>query len=72
MLEYYQEFVKQKKSLHFEPQLSEFYHASEGQKNGELLFVTVGSDLAMHASNKYLKQMSYEKLNEVHYQPDHL
>ena len=41
MLEYYRLFAKQIKPLPPEPQLSDFYHPSEGQKNGELVFVTV-------------------------------
>ena len=40
MLEYCREFTKQIKSLPPEPQLSDFYHPSEGQKNGEILFVS--------------------------------
>ena len=36
MLEYYRVFAKQIKPLPPEPQLSDFYHPSEGQKNGEL------------------------------------
>ena len=46
MLEYYQAFAKQIKPLPPESQLSDFYRASESQKNGELLFVTVGTGLA--------------------------
>ena len=37
------------------PQLSGFYHPSEGQKNGELLLVTAGTGLATYALCKYLK-----------------
>ena len=36
MLEYYRVFVKQIKPLPPGPQLSDFYHPSEGQKNSEL------------------------------------
>ena len=36
MLEYYQVLVKQIKPLPPEPELSDFYHPSEAQKNGEL------------------------------------
>ena len=36
------------------PQLSDFYHPSEGQKNGELLFVICGG-LATYALYEYLK-----------------
>ena len=39
MLEYYRVFAKQIKPLPSEPQLSDFYHPSEAQKIGELLFV---------------------------------
>ena len=49
MLEYYRVFAKQIKPLPPEPQLSDFYHPSEGRKNGELLFVTVGTGLATYA-----------------------
>ena len=55
MLEYYREFAKQIKPLPLEPQLSDFYHSSEGQKNGELLFFTVGTGIAIYALYKYLK-----------------
>ena len=36
-------------------QLSDFCHPSEGQKNGKLLFVTVGTCLTPYAIYKYLK-----------------
>ena len=49
MLENYQVFAKQIKSLVPEPQLSDFYHPSEAQKNGELLFVAVGTGIATYA-----------------------
>ena len=55
MLEYYRVFAKQIKPLPPEPQLSDFYHPSEAQKNGELLFVTVGTGIATYALYKYLK-----------------
>ena len=55
MLEYYQVFAKQIKSLPPEPQLSDFYLPSESQKNGELLFVTVGTGLPAYAVYKSLK-----------------
>ena len=55
MLEYYQVFAKQIKPLPPEPQLSDFYHPSEAQKNGELLFVAVGTGIATYALYKYLK-----------------
>ena len=66
------EFPKQIKPLSHEPQLSDFYHPSEGQKNCELLFFLVGTGLATYAIYKYLKKMTYEKLKKVYYQPDHL
>ena len=46
MLKYYEVFAKQIKSLPPEPQLSDFYHPSVDQKNGELLFATVGTGIA--------------------------
>ena len=55
MLEYYRVFAKQIKPLPPEPQLSDFYHPSEDQKNGELLFVVVGTGIATYALYKYLK-----------------
>ena len=55
MLEYYRVFAKQIRSLPREPQLSDFYHPSEAQKNGELLFVAVGTGIATYALYKYLK-----------------
>ena len=45
---------KKKKALPPKPQLSDFYHPSETQKNGELLFVTVGKGIATYALYKYL------------------
>ena len=55
MLEYYRVFAKQIKPLPSEPQLSDFYHPSEAQKSGELLFVAVGTGIATYALYKYLK-----------------
>ena len=55
MLEYYRVFEKQIKPLQPEPQLSDFYHPSEAQRNGELLFVAVGTGIAAYALYKYLK-----------------
>ena len=46
MVEYYRVFAKQIKPLPPEPELSDFYHPSENQKNGELLFVVVGPGIA--------------------------
>ena len=55
MLEYYRVFAKQVKPLSPEPQLSDFYHLSEIQKSGELLFVTVCTGTATYALYRYLK-----------------
>ena len=55
MFEYYRVFAKQIKPLPPEPELSDFYHPSENQKNGELLFVVVGTGIATYALYKYLK-----------------
>ena len=55
VLEYYQVFAKQIKPLPPEPELSDFYHPSENQKNGELLFAVVGTGIATYALYKYLK-----------------
>ena len=41
-----------KKTLTPEPKLSDFYHPSEGPKNGELLFVTLGAGLATYTLYK--------------------
>ena len=48
MLEHYRVFSKRIKRLSPEP-LSGFYHPSEDQKNGELLFVAVGTGLATYS-----------------------
>ena len=56
MLEYYRVFaVKKIKPLPSEPQLSDFYHPSESQKNGKPLFVAVATGIATYALYKYLK-----------------
>ena len=55
MLEYYRVFAKQIKPLPPEPELSDFYHPSEIQKNGELLFVVVSTGIAKYALYKYFK-----------------
>ena len=55
MLEYYCVFAKNIKPLPLEPELSDFYHPSENQKNGGLLFVVVGTGIATYALYKYLK-----------------
>ena len=46
-------FAKRIKPLTFDPQLSYFYHPSEGHKNGELLFLTVSTGLARYVIYKY-------------------
>ena len=55
MLEYYRVFAKQIKPLPSEPESSDFYHPLEAQKNGELLFIVVGTGIATYALYKYLK-----------------
>ena len=55
MLEYYRVFPKKIKPLPPEPELSDFYHPSEVQKNGELLFVAIDTGIATYAIYKYLK-----------------
>ena len=49
MLEYYGRFANKIKPLPPEPVVSDFYHPSENQKNGELLFVVVGTGIATYA-----------------------
>ena len=46
---------KKIKPLPPDPELSDFCHASETQKNGELLFVAVGTGITTYALYKYLK-----------------
>ena len=71
MLEYYRLFAKQIKPLLPDPQLSDFYHPSEAQKIGELLFVAVVTGIATYALYIYLKKMTDEKkLYQAYYQPD--
>ena len=55
MLECYQVFAKQIKSLPPQPQLSNFCHPSQAQKNSKLLFAAVGTGIAIYALYKYLK-----------------
>ena len=43
------------KPLPPEPELSDFYHPSETQKYGELLFFAVGTGTTTYALYKYLK-----------------
>ena len=55
MLEYYRIFAKKLKPLPSEPELSDFCYLSETQKNGELLFITVGPGIGTYALCKNLK-----------------
>ena len=55
MLDHYRVFAKKIKPIPPEPQLSDFYHPSEAQKNGELLFVAMGTGIRTYALHKYLK-----------------
>ena len=55
MLEYYRIFAKKLKPLPPKPELSDFYHPPETQKNGELLFIAVGTGIRTYALYKYLK-----------------
>ena len=55
MPEYYRVFAKQIKSLPPKSELSDFYQPSGTQKNGELLFIALGSGIVTHAFYKYLK-----------------
>ena len=51
MLEYYR-IIKPKPP---EPELSDFYHPSEAQQNGELLLLAVGTGIAKYSLYKYLR-----------------
>ena len=46
---------KKIKPLPPDPELSDFYPPSEVQKNGELLFVAVGTGIVTYDLDKYLK-----------------
>ena len=46
---------KKIKPLPPEPELSDFYHPSKNQKNGEILFVVLGTGIATYSLYKYLK-----------------
>ena len=61
MLGYYRVFAKQIKSLPPEHELSDFYYPSDNQKNGELLFVAVGTGIATYAIYKYLKKLQTKR-----------
>ena len=47
-VEYYRVFAKKIKPLPREPELSDFYHPSENQKNGELLFIAASTGFATY------------------------
>ena len=55
MLEYYRVFAKELKPFRPEPELPDFYHLLEAQRNGELLFATMDTDIPTYALYKYLK-----------------
>ena len=60
MLEYYRVFVKKIRPSLPEPELFDFYHPSENKKNGELLFVVVGTGIATYclwAGGKAIKEL---------------
>ena len=54
ILEYYRVFSVKLKPLPSEPQLSDYYNASDQQKSGELLFVIVGTAISFYIIMKYL------------------
>ena len=54
MLEYCKVFGVKLKPLPPEPQLSDYYNASDQQKSGELLFVIAGTAISSYISMKYL------------------
>ena len=54
MLEYYRVFGVKLNPLPPEPQLSDYYNASDQQKSGELLFVMAGAAISSYIIMKYL------------------
>ena len=54
MLEYYRVFGIKLKPLPPEPQLSDYYNASDQQKSGELLFVIAGTATGSYIIMKHL------------------
>ena len=54
MLEYYRVFGAKLKPLPPEPQLSDYYNASDQQKSGELLFVIARTAISSYIIIKYL------------------
>ena len=55
VIQYYRVFAKQIEPLPPEPELSDFYQPSDTQKNGELLFIAIGSGIGTYGLYKYLK-----------------
>ena len=56
MLEYYRVFGVKLKPLPPEPQLSDYYNASDQQKSGELLFVIAGTAISSYIIMKYVNK----------------
>ena len=54
MLEYYRIFGSKLKPLRQKPQLSDFYNPSDKQKNGELLFVIIGTAVTSYIVLKFV------------------
>ena len=54
MLEYYRVFGVKLKPLPPEPQLLDYYNASDQQKSGELLFVIAGTAISSYIIMKHL------------------
>ena len=54
MLEYYRVFGVKLNPLPPEPQLSDYYNASDQQKSGELLFVMAGTAISSYIIMRYL------------------
>ena len=67
MVEYYRVFGKKKimKPLAPEPELSDFYHPSETQKNGEILFVVVSTGIAIYALYRYIKKLKQTRTTYI-------
>ena len=55
MLEYYRVFGVKLNPSPPEPQLSDYYNASDQQKSGELLFVIAGTAISSYIIMKYFK-----------------
>ena len=54
MLEYYRVFGEKLKPLRPKPELSDYYIPSNQQKNGELLFVMIGTAVTSYVILKYI------------------